>query len=72
MQFNPLPGPFGVEAHDVNLAQPLSDADFKRLEAAFYENHVLGLRAQDISAASCAIVFMCPRCPRRCCSTQRA
>ena len=51
MQFNPLPGPFGVEAHDVNLAQPLSDADFKRLEAAFYENHVLGLRAQDISAA---------------------
>jgi len=51
MQFNPLPGPFGVEAHDVDLSQPLSDADFKRLESAFYEHHVLALRGQDISAA---------------------
>jgi len=51
MKFNHLPGPFGVEAPDVDLSQPLSDADFKCLESAFYENHVLGLRAQDISAA---------------------
>ena len=51
MQFNPLPGPFGVEAPDVDLSQPLSDADFRQLEAAFYRNHVLALRAQDISAA---------------------
>ncbi len=51
MQFNPLPGPFGVEAPDVDLSQPLPDADFRSLESAFYANHVLGLRAQDISAA---------------------
>ncbi len=51
MQFNPLSGPFGVEAPGVDLSQPLSDADFKRLESAFYEHHVLALRAQDISAA---------------------
>ena len=51
MQFNPLPGPFGVEASGVDLAQPLSDADFKELESAFYENHVLALRAQKLTAA---------------------
>ena len=51
MQFDPLPGPFGVEAPEVDLSRPLSDADFKRLESAFYENHVLALRAQDITAA---------------------
>ena len=51
MQFNPLPGPFGVEAPEVDLSQPLSDTDFRRLESAFYENHVLGLRAQNLSAA---------------------
>ena len=51
MQFNPLPGPFGVEAPDVDLSQPLSDADFGQLESAFYGNHVLALRAQNLSAA---------------------
>ena len=51
MQFSALPGPFGVEAPGVDLSQPLSDADFQRLESAFYENHVTALRAQDISAA---------------------
>ena len=51
MQFDALPGPFGVEAPGVDLSLPLSDADFRRLESAFYENHVLALRAQDISAA---------------------
>jgi taurine dioxygenase len=51
MQLRALPGPFGVEAPDVDLSLPLSDADFKRLESAFYENHVLALRAQEISAA---------------------
>ena len=51
MQFNSLPGPFGVEASGVDLARPLSDTDFTRLESTFYENHVLALRAQDISAA---------------------
>lgn len=51
MKFNPLPGPFGVEAPDVDLSQPLSDADFRQLESAFYQNHVLALRAQEITAA---------------------
>ena len=51
MQFKPLPGPFGLEAPEVDLSQPLSATDFRRLESAFYENHVLGLRAQNISAA---------------------
>ena len=49
--FKPLPGPFGVEAVGVDLAQPLSDATFAELERAFYENHVITLRAQDLTAA---------------------
>ena len=51
MQLNRLPGPFGIEAPDVDLSQPLSDADYRQLEAAFYEHHVLALRAQDITPA---------------------
>jgi taurine dioxygenase len=51
MQLNPLPGPFGVEASGVDLSQPLSAADFASIESAFYENHVLALRAQNLSAA---------------------
>jgi len=51
MQFNPLPGPFGVEAPEVDLAKPLADADFTQLRSAFFEHHVLALRAQDITAA---------------------
>jgi taurine dioxygenase len=50
MQFLPLSGPFGVEVPGIDLSQPLLEADFKRLESAFYEHHVLALRAQDISA----------------------
>src|SRR6187402_1015063 len=49
--FRPLPGPFGVEAVGVDLAQPLSDTTFAELERAFYENHVITLRAQDLTAA---------------------
>ena len=51
MRLNPLPGPFGVEAPDVDLSNPLSDADFHDLERAFYANQVLALRAQAITAA---------------------
>ena len=51
MQFNPLPGPFGVEAPEIDLSQPLTDADFAQLESAFFTNHVLALRAQDITPA---------------------
>jgi taurine dioxygenase len=49
--FKPLSPLFGVETSDVDLSQPLSDADFKQLEQAFYANQLLALRAQDISAA---------------------
>jgi taurine dioxygenase len=51
--FKPL-SPFGVETSDVDLSQPLPDAAFKALEAAFYANQVLALRGQDISAAQFA------------------
>ena len=50
IRFHPLEG-FGVEAEGVDLAQPLGDADFRALEQAFYENHVLALRGQQIDAA---------------------
>ncbi len=49
IEFKPL-APFGVEAHSVDLSQPLSDADFRTLEQAFYANHVLAMRGQSISA----------------------
>ena len=48
--FHPL-SPFGVETFDVDLSRPLSEASFRELEQAFYANHVLSLRAQDITAA---------------------
>ncbi len=51
MHFSPLPGPFGVEALEVDLRKSLSDAEFDELQGAFFANHVLALRAQDISAA---------------------
>ncbi len=48
--FSRIPGPFGVQADDVDLARPLSDATFAELERAFYDNQLLALRAQDITA----------------------
>lgn len=53
IRFEPL-GAFGVEASGVDLAQPIADADFATLERAFYANHVLALRAQDLDAAQFA------------------
>jgi len=50
IRFHPLPG-FGIEAEGVDLSAPLSDDDFRALERAFYANHVLALRAQDIDPA---------------------
>ena len=50
IRFDKLPG-FGVETRDVDLGRALPDPDFAELERAFYEHHVLALRAQDISAA---------------------
>jgi taurine dioxygenase len=51
MEFKPLSPLFGVETSDVDLSQPLSEAEFKQVEQAFYANQLLALRAQDISAA---------------------
>jgi len=48
--FRPL-APFGVETFDADLSRPLPDADFAALERAFYANHVLALRGQEITAA---------------------
>ena len=42
--------PFGVEAEGIDLSQPLPDAQFAELERAFYANHVLAVRAQDLTA----------------------
>jgi taurine dioxygenase len=52
--FHPLSALFGAETFDVDLTQPLSDADFRQLEQAFYAHQVLALRAQHISAAQFA------------------
>ena len=54
ISFRPLTPGFGIEASGIDLAQPLSDADFAALERAFYQHQVLALRAQDISAAQFA------------------
>ena len=43
--------PFGVETSDVDLSRGLSDEAFAELERAFYANHVLALRGQEITAA---------------------
>jgi taurine dioxygenase len=51
IHFKPLSALFGVETFDVDLRQPLSDDTFRELEQAFYANHVLALRGQQISAA---------------------
>jgi taurine dioxygenase len=47
--FRPL-APFGIEAHDIDLSVPLSDAAWNELERAFYDHQVLALRGQDLSA----------------------
>lgn len=49
IRFARLPG-FGIEADGVDLAT-LNDAEFAELEHAFYEHHVLAVRAQTLSAA---------------------
>ena len=50
IRFDKLPG-FGVETRDVDLGRALPDPDFAELERAFYEHHVLALRAQSLTAA---------------------
>ena len=49
--FKPLSPLFGVETADIDLSAGLSDATFRELERAFYDNQVLALRGQRISGA---------------------
>jgi taurine dioxygenase len=49
IRFAPLPG-FGIEADGVDLVA-LTDADFAELERAFYQHHVLAVRAQSLTPA---------------------
>lgn len=48
----PLSEGFGVEVLDVDLSQPLSDATFAQIEAAFYRGQVLAVRAQTLTPAA--------------------
>ena len=48
---NPLSEGFGVEAHGVDLAQPMSDAAFAAVEQAFLESQVLVFRGQTLTPA---------------------
>jgi taurine dioxygenase len=52
--FKPLSPLFGVQACDVDLSAPLSDAAFRELQQAFYAHQVLALRGQRITAAQFA------------------
>jgi len=48
---NPLSEGFGVEAHGVDLARPMSDAAFAAVEQAFLESQVLVFRGQTLTPA---------------------
>jgi taurine dioxygenase len=50
-RYTPLSPGFGVQADDVDLRMPLTDAAWRELERAFYDHQVLAIRAQDITAA---------------------
>src|SRR5689334_23913984 len=50
LQLKPLAPGFGLEAIGADVSHPLSDADFREIEAAFYEGQVLVLRGQTLTA----------------------
>ena len=50
-RFQPLCPGFGLEAHDVDIAQPMSDEAFAELERAFFAGQVLVLRGQSLTPA---------------------
>ncbi len=54
IELQPLCPGFGLETHDVDLAQPLSDARFAEIERAFYAGQVLVLRGQQLTPAQFA------------------
>ena len=49
IEFKPLCPGFGLEARDVDLAQPMSDATFAAIERAFFAGQVLVLRGQSLT-----------------------
>lgn len=49
--FTPLSPLFGAETTAVDLSRPLSEADFRAIERAFYAHQVIALRGQQITAA---------------------
>jgi taurine dioxygenase len=50
-ELRPLSPGFGAEAIGVDLSAPLSDAQFRELERAFYAHQVLALRGQRLTPA---------------------
>jgi taurine dioxygenase len=54
LQTRPLTSGFGVEALDLDLSQPLSEADFAEIEQAFFRGQVLVVRAQTLTPAQFA------------------
>jgi taurine dioxygenase len=51
MELRPLSPRFGIEVGGIDLSRPLPDRTFAEIERAFYDHHVLAIRAQDLSAA---------------------
>jgi taurine dioxygenase len=58
MKLKPLCPGFGLEASDIDLADPLPKAAFAKLERAFFTGQVLVIRGQKLSAAEFA-AFAC-------------
>jgi taurine dioxygenase len=50
-KFEPLCAGFGLQTHDVDIAQSMSDAAFAELERAFFAGQVLVLRGQSLKPA---------------------
>ena len=51
MRIEPSPDVIGAKIHDVDLAQPLSAADFDRIEVAFNEHAVISFPQQHLDEA---------------------
>ena len=51
LDLRPLRPGFGVEVSGLDLARPMSDAEFAELERAFFAGQVLAVRAQRLTAA---------------------
>ena len=54
LKATPLSPGFGLELSDIDVSQPLSDAQFEELERAFFAGQVLALRGQRLTPAQFA------------------